>query len=187
MLFRSFWLIPLWVLAIVPVLDRWRDSRMLQLVAAGLLGLSVFSITIPRDNPWQHPWLSPLWQKWFPPATESSPVVETAPSWILGGPVLADPLRPLVTRYAAVGTSGGVREFTLTFQRSPAEAPLLCRVEPLNALLPGVPLPPAASLEFEFPANVLTKSPASTSLAPDRKSTRLNSSHSSVSRMPSSA
>jgi hypothetical protein len=162
----AFWLIPLWVLAIVPVLDRWRDSRSLQLVAACLLGISVFSITLPRNNPWQLPWLSPLWQKWFPAVTEGGPPVETAPSWILDGPQLNDPLRPLVARYAAVGTSGGVREFTLTFQRSGANSPLLCRVEPLAALLPGVDLPPAATLEFGFPTNLLSKTIEPTSQTP---------------------
>ena len=150
----AFWLIPLWLLAMVPVLDRWSESRVLHLIAACLLGISVFSITIPRDNPWQPPWLVPLWARWFPATTESSPVGETSPSWILAAPQLADPQRPLVARYAALGTSGGAREFTLTFQRSGADALLRCLVDPLPALLPGVGLPPAATLEFEFPDNV---------------------------------
>jgi hypothetical protein len=148
----AFWLIPLWVLAIVPVLDRWQDSRILHVVAATLLGVSVFSITVPRDNPWQAPWLVPLWAQWFPPARQNSPPIEASPSWILSPPQLDEPQRPLVARYAALGTSGGVREFTLTFARSTATGPLLCRVEPLAALLPGVELPPAATLEFAFPA-----------------------------------
>lgn len=162
----AFWLIPLWVLALVPVLDRWQSSRGRQLLVACLLGISVYSITIPRDNPWQLPWLSPLWQKWFPTASEAAPTAETAPSWILDGPQLADPLRPLVARYAAVGTAGGVREFSLSFHRSAPNTPLLCRVEPLAALLPGVELPPAATLEFKFPDTVRGKLQESNSLAP---------------------
>jgi hypothetical protein len=98
----AFWLIPLWVLGIVPALDRWCDSRRLTLLAAILLGVSVFSITIPRDNPWQPPWLVPLWAKWFPATTESSSTVETSPSWALTAPQLSAPEIPLVAKYAAL-------------------------------------------------------------------------------------
>ena len=163
----AFWLIPLWVLGIVPALDRWCDSRRLTLLAAILLGVSVFSITIPRDNPWQPPWLVPLWAKWFPATTESSSTVETSPSWALTAPQLSAPEIPLVAKYAALGTSGGVREFTLTFQRANANSPLSCRVEPLAALLPGVELPPAATLEFEFP-DTITNPPSETKSPPAR-------------------
>lgn len=53
----SFWLIPLWLLGIVPVLDEWGDRRWMRILSALLLGVSVFSVTYPERNPWQRPWL----------------------------------------------------------------------------------------------------------------------------------
>jgi hypothetical protein len=56
----SFWLIPFWLLALVPVLDEWGDRRWMQILCALFLGVSVFSVTFPERNPWQRPWLQDL-------------------------------------------------------------------------------------------------------------------------------
>ncbi len=53
----AFWLIPLWLLALVPVLDDWGDRRSVRITSALLLAISVFSATFPHINPWQPPWL----------------------------------------------------------------------------------------------------------------------------------
>ena len=53
----AFWLIPLWLLALVPALDEWGDRRGFRVVSAVLLLISVFSATFPHNNPWQPPWL----------------------------------------------------------------------------------------------------------------------------------
>ena len=58
-----FWLIPLWLVAMLPVLDRWGQNRRLQMTVAGLLAVSVFSASYPIHNPWQHPWLYMLMQR----------------------------------------------------------------------------------------------------------------------------
>ncbi|MBA4066730.1 MAG: hypothetical protein C0501_24095 [Isosphaera sp.] len=52
-----FWLIPLWVLAVVPAADRLGRSRGGRVLCAGLLGLSVFAAFYPAWNPWRHPWV----------------------------------------------------------------------------------------------------------------------------------
>jgi hypothetical protein len=53
----AFWLIPLWVLALVPALDEWGDRRWFRILSAVLLVASVFSATFPHTNPWQQPWI----------------------------------------------------------------------------------------------------------------------------------
>jgi len=53
----AFWLIPLWLLPMIPALDTWGRHRWFRLTCVILLALSVFSAVYPSDNPWQHPWL----------------------------------------------------------------------------------------------------------------------------------
>jgi hypothetical protein len=53
----AFWLIPLWLLALVPALDEWGDRRAVRIASALLLVASVFSATFPHNNPWQQPWI----------------------------------------------------------------------------------------------------------------------------------
>src|SRR5262249_49901146 len=53
----AFWLIPLWLLALVPALDQWGHLRAVRIASAVLLAVSVFSATFPHANPWQRPWL----------------------------------------------------------------------------------------------------------------------------------
>jgi hypothetical protein len=53
----AFWLIPLWLLALVPALDDWGDRRWFRIASAVLLAASVFSATFPHNNPWQQPWI----------------------------------------------------------------------------------------------------------------------------------
>jgi hypothetical protein len=52
-----FWLIPLWVIAIVPAADRLAGSRMGRWMCAILLAFSVLSVFYPAANPWRHPWI----------------------------------------------------------------------------------------------------------------------------------
>jgi hypothetical protein len=146
----AFWLIPLWVLALVPILDRWQMSRARLTLAAILLGLSTFSITIPRDNPWQLPWLTGIWQKWFPSPTAESPPVKTSPTWVVNPPRLTNSQQPLIVRYHSLGTAGGVRSLTLTFEQHATGAPMTCRVDPVAALIPGDHLAPGARLDLDL-------------------------------------
>ncbi|HTI50822.1 MAG TPA: hypothetical protein VL475_07720 [Planctomycetaceae bacterium] len=69
----SFWLIPLWLLGVVPVLDAWGHLRFVRIVSALALAVSVFSATFPHHNPWQQPWLV----DWFPGGT-TTPAANSA-------------------------------------------------------------------------------------------------------------
>jgi hypothetical protein len=63
------WLIPFWLLAIVPALDRveqtaGRSAKVsLQSFAWLALAVSAFSAWYPLDNPWQQPWLFTLMEQ----------------------------------------------------------------------------------------------------------------------------
>lgn len=51
------WFVPMWLLAMIPALDRMARSRMGRGVALVLLALSALSAAYPTWNPWTHPWL----------------------------------------------------------------------------------------------------------------------------------
>ncbi|HVV98729.1 MAG TPA: hypothetical protein VHB77_00230 [Planctomycetaceae bacterium] len=53
----GFWLIPLWLVSMIPTLDAWGEHPAIRWVTAALLAASVVSATLPSANPWQHPWL----------------------------------------------------------------------------------------------------------------------------------
>lgn len=55
-----FWLIPLWVVVMLPALDALAPRRWLRWLACGLLALSVVSVSYPTWNPWTQPWLTNL-------------------------------------------------------------------------------------------------------------------------------
>jgi hypothetical protein len=57
------WLIPLWLIAIIPALDEWGRLVWFRLLAGGLLLVSVFSASYAISNPWQHPWLFVVMQE----------------------------------------------------------------------------------------------------------------------------
>jgi hypothetical protein len=72
----SFWLIPLWLLGMAPVLDAWGSYRLVRFVSALALAVSVFSATFPHHNPWQQPWL----RDWLPEGSASPPATTPIPS-----------------------------------------------------------------------------------------------------------
>jgi hypothetical protein len=52
-----FWLIPLWVLVLLPIADRLAASRVGRVLSVLALGFSVFAVVYPWYNPWRHPWI----------------------------------------------------------------------------------------------------------------------------------
>ena len=52
-----FWLAPLWLVAMIPAVDRLQQSVPLRIVAIILLFLSIASASYAWSNPWVHPWL----------------------------------------------------------------------------------------------------------------------------------
>lgn len=53
----AFWLIPLWLTAMIPTLDRWRRWPWGQRIFAALLLFSAISASYSAMNPWVHPWI----------------------------------------------------------------------------------------------------------------------------------
>lgn len=60
----AFWLIPFWLVTMIPVIDEWGHRRSFRILAAVLLSISVFSAAFPRVNPWQSPWLMDVLRNW---------------------------------------------------------------------------------------------------------------------------
>jgi hypothetical protein len=56
-----FWLIPLWVLVLLPAVDQLLQNRWGILLAVLALGVSVFSAQYAVGNPWSHPWIFDYW------------------------------------------------------------------------------------------------------------------------------
>lgn len=52
-----FWLAPLWLLAMLPTVDRMAERRWMRGLGLTLLMLSALSAAYPTWNPWTHPWL----------------------------------------------------------------------------------------------------------------------------------
>jgi len=59
-----FWLIPFWLVAIIPIFDSLGRRRWFRLLAALLLFVSAFSAFRPINNPWRPPWLFELMDVW---------------------------------------------------------------------------------------------------------------------------
>ena len=96
----AVWLIPFWLLALVPIVDATARSTALRWLLTGLLGASVMSAWLPVPNPWQQPWLfrqmeawkwidytrkpaelpRMLWT-WFPSIPDPKPTTDEAP-WV---------------------------------------------------------------------------------------------------------
>jgi hypothetical protein len=59
----AFWMVPLWLVMMIPAADRLARSTAGQALAAVLLSFSVLSVSYPTWNPWTHPWLY-NWLTW---------------------------------------------------------------------------------------------------------------------------
>ncbi len=86
------WLVPLWLIAMIPVFDAWGSRRGFQILAAILLAGSVVSAQLPGSHPWQSTWLLTLMEKWkWVDYTEPPPPFEFGhPLWSWF-PKLGDP------------------------------------------------------------------------------------------------
>ena len=60
----TFWLIPLWLVSMIPALDALACRLSGRSVALALLAVSTFSAWYPIENPWQHPWLFQVLDRW---------------------------------------------------------------------------------------------------------------------------
>lgn len=56
-----FWLAPLWIVGMLPVVDGLAKRRWTRTIGLILLAASAFSVAYPTWNPWSHPWI----YNWF--------------------------------------------------------------------------------------------------------------------------
>lgn len=56
-----FWFIPMWLLLLIPAVDRFCQSRIGRGIAILFLAVSVFSASYPMNNPWVSPWIYQYW------------------------------------------------------------------------------------------------------------------------------
>jgi hypothetical protein len=64
----TFWLIPFWLLGLIPIVQRFAAKPWQRLVLLLVLVLSALSAAYSWPNPWVHPWLSEIWPSWLFPA-----------------------------------------------------------------------------------------------------------------------
>ncbi len=87
-----FWLIPFWLLTMIPLLDKWENKRWLQIFVAVALLVSMFSALSPLKNPWRPPWLYNLmtdW-KWINYRKPHPPLIPKLTTWFRSLPNLSD-------------------------------------------------------------------------------------------------
>lgn len=56
-----FWLIPIWLVAMVPVIDSLGKKQWGKILCLAVLAVSIASAMYSSNNPWTHPWLYEIW------------------------------------------------------------------------------------------------------------------------------
>ena len=56
----TFWMIPLWLVTLIPAVDKWWQHRWFQITSLLMLAVSVATVLFPMANPWTNPWLFDL-------------------------------------------------------------------------------------------------------------------------------
>ena len=104
------WLVPFWLLTLMPVIDRCCRSLRFRCALFGLVAVSVFSSAVALPNPWQQPWLFHLMESagWIDYSDPPEPLTPPMVSWIRGfpeNPEAADSELPWV-EFVEPSTSG---------------------------------------------------------------------------------
>lgn len=88
----AFWLIPLWLVAMVPALDEFADRRWFRRLAGAALAVSVFSAVMPHNNPWQPSWMQNVMERfgWAGYDKSVKPFLRPQRCWIASLPEVTD-------------------------------------------------------------------------------------------------
>ena len=88
----SLWLTPLWLVALIPLLDTTARSITLKPIASLLLVASIVSAWLPVPNPWQQPWLFDRMEEWggIDYREEPPPLPRPLWTWFASLPEAAD-------------------------------------------------------------------------------------------------
>ncbi|MGC1274538.1 MAG: hypothetical protein WBC44_12605 [Planctomycetaceae bacterium] len=79
----ALWLIPFWLIALLPTLDDFADRRWFRCVAVGLLAVSTFSAWEAIANPWRPSWLYALMDsaRWIDYSDHEPPLQRRLTTW----------------------------------------------------------------------------------------------------------
>ncbi|MCX7418948.1 MAG: hypothetical protein NT013_05345 [Planctomycetia bacterium] len=113
------WLTPLWLIAMIPVLDAWGTRRWFRCLASVLLIASITSASLPGGNPWQHPWLFTLMERWgWIDYTEPAPAFNFKHKLWSWFPKLGDPTAKEASFVKFVGTGSSLLTPDSAFDKS---------------------------------------------------------------------
>ncbi len=155
----GLWLIPFWLLGLVPVIDQCSKSIGFRCLASGLTMISLFSAWYPIENPWRQPWLFHWMESrgWIdysdPPVTLDKPLwtwfsdlpgtIDGDPAWIefsIAHPGLESKLLRMTIQPAANAAGDlveiEVREYSKEMSSSDRIRKLLVKVDPFQKGLP---------------------------------------------------
>jgi hypothetical protein len=140
------WLAPLWLIAMIPVLDTWGSRRPFQVTSLLLLGASIASASLPGTNPWQPTWLLRLMEqrKWVD-YSQPVPAFEFGhPLWTWFPKLGVSKPEPAFVRFVGVGSGLlGVDEATET------AGEVHLQIEIANDLVPE-PSPSVVPIRFTW-------------------------------------
>ncbi len=108
------WLIPFWLLAIIPVVEQWGNVVWFRRGAAVLLAVSVFSAWTPSSGPWTQNWIYRWMEnlKWIDYSDPRPEFKQTHYTWI--GQLPNGPYQPdYWVRYETSTPMGGSRQLEL--------------------------------------------------------------------------
>lgn len=110
-----FWLIPFWLIGMIPIFDALGNRGWFRGTAMALLLVSVFSATYSLNNPWSKPWLFSLLERWkyidYRTPPEEAPPLTT---WFRSLPKSKDPAKPEWIKFEGFDESGKRIELTMT-------------------------------------------------------------------------
>ena len=104
----AFWLIPFWLLGLIPAVDALQSNTGFRCVTGFLLGVSAFSAALPADNPWQKPWLQVLFERWgwVQYNTPVAGLPGPQQSWLGRVPIISEGQPSQWVEFAGLGPNG---------------------------------------------------------------------------------
>ncbi|MBA3311698.1 MAG: hypothetical protein H0T47_00195 [Planctomycetaceae bacterium] len=137
----AIWLVPFWLLALLPTLDDFADRRWFRGLAAMLLAVSTFSAWEAIANPWRPSWLYSVMESvgWIDYRDHDPPLPRTLTTWFTSlPPAGADPQHEWIELSAT--TDHGIETLRLELVEPEAARPRvrLTRSHPMTAGAPIV-------------------------------------------------
>jgi len=120
----AIWLVPFWLLAMLPILDEFGNRRWFRTMSIGLLAVSTFSAWEAIGNPWRPSWLYSLMEDagWIDYRDHDPPLSRPLRTWFASlPPASSDPQREWIELKAT--TSAGEESLRLELVESDDKRP----------------------------------------------------------------